>query len=200
MVHYTLMQDAIPSVFNIDFLQACSQKLEYFIDTKTLLGGEAIHPINEIDEIFDLSNSEEFKTIAVKINPFKRVVLHYFAYNNYPAEEYSDSEYYTQFTDTDDFDKFVEHYFSPDNLEGPLVNSSDYYFTDKLSVTYLLEFDTFATDIKQIPEFSTVENTDYFHVAQDLSADYRSYYTTQATIDKVAQVYAKDLAKYGYTF
>ena len=83
----------------VDFLQACSQKLEYFIDTKTLLGGEAIHPINEIDEIFDLSNSEEFKTIAVKINPFKRVVLHYFAYNNYPAEEYSDSEYYTQFTD-----------------------------------------------------------------------------------------------------
>jgi hypothetical protein len=200
MVHYTLLQDAIPSVFNIDFLQACSQKLEYFIDTKTLLGGEDVHSITVIDEIFDLSNSEEFKTIAIKVNPFKRVVLHYLAYNNYPPEEYSDSEYYTQFTDNADFDKFVEHYFSPDNLEGPLLNSCDFYFTDNLSVTYLLEFDTFATDVRQIPEFSTVENTDYFHVAQDLSADYRSYYTTQATIDKVAQVYAKDLAKYGYTF
>jgi len=201
MRHYTLMQLVVPEPYKNKFVRACADKLEYFIDAKTILGS-GVHSLADVDAIFDLGNSEEFKTIAIKVNPFKRVVLDFLSINLNLGVEMNDTrlDYYRQFDDVTDFNKFVEYHFSEENPDKtPLLNTSAFYFTDTLSVDYLLEFDTFATDVKAIPEFSAETDTDYMKNAQDDTATYRTRYN-QASIDKVTEVYAADLAKYGYTF
>jgi hypothetical protein len=201
MVHYTLMQIAIPEPYKNKFLRACSDKLEYFIDAKTILG-PGTHSLAEVDAVFDLSSSEEFKTIAVKINPFKRVVLDFLAIKLNLSLGTNDDRlaYYAALPDMDDFNKFVEAHFADANPDkSPLINSSPYYFTDTLSVDYLLEFDIFADDVKRIPEFKDEPDTDYMKTAQDDTKDYKSMYSP-ASVSKVTEVYAVDLAKYGYTF
>jgi hypothetical protein len=195
------MQLAIPEPFKNKFVQACETKLEYFIDARTILGS-GVHSIADIDAIFDLGSSEEFKTIAVKINPFKRVVLDFLSINLKLNTELNDErlEYYRQFTDLNDFNRFVEHHFAEANPDkSPYLNTSDYYFTDTLSVDYLLEFDTFATDIKEIPEFSKETDVDYFKTAREETSGYAALYN-QASIDTVTKVYEHDLFKYGYSF
>jgi len=201
MIHYTLMQLAIPEPYKNKFVQACETKLEYFIDARTILG-DGVHSIADIDAIFDLGSSEEFKTIAVKINPFKRVVLDFLSINLKVTTEINDSrlDYYREFTDINDFNKFVEYHFAEANPDKtPYLNTSDYYFTDTLSVDYLLEFDTFTTDIKEIPEFSTETDVDYFKTAREETADYKSLYN-EASIAIVTDAYKNDLFKYGYSF
>jgi hypothetical protein len=193
---YTLLQFPIPGR-HTELINALHLHLDYCVEANVLLS-DGIHPITGIDDVFDLKNNNEVKTIAIKLNPYKRIVLWF----KYVVEKgimygYGNIDYssYKKFSD------FVDYYLSdaipPE--EGALLNMVDLYYADGLEPNYLLEFDTLATDIKQIPEFANVENTDY--LAQDYqdSLDYKSYYD-DSTKAKVEAAYAKDFAKFGYTF
>jgi hypothetical protein len=204
MTHYTLLQTAIPREYLLPFVQACSTHLEYFVTSDDLLGDQVIHPITEIHEIFDLT-SNEFKTIAVRINPYKRVVLHYLKSMNPAVDtERKAGPNYVDYTGCKNLTEFVDLYLSPTNptyATQNSLNAAPFYTSGdgKLTVSYLLDFDTFNTDVRTIPEFATVEDVDYLAVAHEACAGYKELYTDAAKL-KVAEVFAVDIATWNYTF
>lgn len=193
---YTLLQFPIPGRHD-ELVNALHLHLDYCVQANILLN-DGIHPITSVDSVFDLKNNSEAKTIAIKLNPYKRVVLWFktvvekgiiYGYGNIDYSSYKN------------FSDFVDYYLGdtiPEN-EGARLNMVDIYYSDGLEPDYLLEFDTLAEDIKKIPEFNNVEDTDY--LAQDYqdSLDYKDYYD-EHTKAKVEAAYARDFAKFGYTF
>jgi hypothetical protein len=168
-----------------------------------LLGSDSTHTLNDVNEVFDLS-SNEFKTIAVNINPYKRMVLNYLKVMD-PAVDLRHQQYptYVNYLDCKNFAEFVELFLSPDNpkFERNSLNSTDLYIDPeaKIQVSYVLDFDNFNTDIRTIPEFSTLTDVDYLAGAHGLCAGYKDLYT-EATRQKIAEVFAKDIATWNYTF
>lgn len=199
MNHYTMLQSAIPDIYLKSFIQACTAKLEYFIESPTLLGENKLHSIDAIDEVFDLNNSTEFKTLAITINPYQRVHLFFLEkmielHNLKPGTGVDFTVY------KNEFPKYVEEYLTVKPNETPYSTKNSYngYHGQKATVNYLLEFNTFLPDLKTIPEFAD-ETIDYMQAAQDDGANYRDFYD-DATKAKVAEVFAEDLAGYGYKF
>jgi hypothetical protein len=180
-------------------MQGCHSKLEYFIDGETLLGEGKVHNIGDIDAVFDLNNSEEFKTFAIKINPYKRMVLFYLdKVSAYDSVHPLDNIDYTPYKG--DFDSFLAFFFSDAAAKPELNRKNSYglYENGSVRVDYLIEFDSFLSDLKQIPEFAN-ESTNYMLKAWQDVGDYRSYYTDE-TKQLIATIFAEDIAGYGYEF
>ena len=201
MTHYTLLQYAIPRGAMLPFITACNTNLEYFITADDLLGHDSIHSLSDINDIFDLTN-EEFKTISVLINPYKRMVLFY--KNRINPEE--DAQFklgpnYVDYTACKTFSEFLNLYLDPTNPNYSIHNSVSVlpFLTGSIEVSYELDFDNFNTDIRNIPEFATVENVDFLAEAHAACADYQELYT-DADKAKVAEVFAADIARWNYTF
>lgn len=201
MTHYTLLQYAMPREYVLPFITACNTHLEYFITADDLLGQDDIHPVSEIHDIFDLTN-EEFKTIALLINPYKRMVLFY---NNRIKPEV-DAQFklgpnYVDYTGCATFSEFLALYLDPSNPNYSSHNSVIVapFLEGLIDVSYELDFDNFNTDIRSVPEFATVENVDFLAEAHAACADYKELYT-DADKAKVAEVFATDIAKWNYTF
>jgi hypothetical protein len=204
MTHYTLMQYAIPREYMLPFIQACNTHLEYFITSDDLLGEQDLHPITEIHEIFDLT-SNEFKTIAVRINPYIRMVLFYKNRINPDLDsQWKTGPNYVDYTGCKSLTEFLDLYLSPENpnfLSQNSVNAAPFYVSEdgKIKVSYLLDFDTFNTDVRTIPEFASVDNVDYLAGAHAECEGYKALYT-EADKLKVADVFAVDIATWNYTF
>jgi hypothetical protein len=194
-----MLQSAIPNTYLRDFMQACNTKLEYFIDSETLLGENKIHHIGDIDAVFDLNGSEEFKTFAIKINPFKRMVLFYhdkvMSFDTIHPLDNVDYRPYKH-----DFPAFVEFFLSDAAAKPELnrKNSHAMYDNGIVKVNYMIEFDSFLSDLKEIPEFAT-ETVNYMLKAWQDVANYQELYD-EATKAKVAEVFADDIRTYGYEF
>jgi hypothetical protein len=203
ITHYTLLQSAIPGIYLSTFLRNAYTNLTYFVAADDLLGGDSIHTLNDINEVFDLSSSE-FKTIAVNIDPYKRMVLNYFKAID-PVVDLQQQQYpnYVSYLDCENFTEFVELFLSPNNpkFDRNSLNSADLYIDPdaEIQVSYLLDFDNFNTDIRTIPEFSTLSDVDYLAEAHELCAGYKDLYTEPAR-QRVAEVFAKDIATWNYTF
>ena len=202
MNHYTLMQCAIPKEYMISFVTACNNTLDYFVTVDDLLGDSEPHTLSEINEIFDLADPQ-FKTIAVRINPYKRMVLAYLkSIDPVVDAERKNGPNYVDYTKCTTLSEFLDLYLSPENPSFGFngLNVTPFYApVNNISISYLLEFDTFSADVKAIPEFATVENVDYLAQAQSLCANYREMYT-ETSKAKVAEVFAVDLATWSYTF
>jgi hypothetical protein len=196
--HYTLMQSAMPRDYVKPFIQACNDKMQYFITSEDLLGEDEAHPITKLNEIFDLSLAD-FKTIAIKINPYKRIALFYVYYKSCPV----DPEY-TNYTGCATLTEFLDMYLNTHNptyyIENS-VNASEYYTIPDsgITVSYLLEFDTFNTDVKTIPEFQNVDDVNYLAEAYAKLEGWKELYT-DADKSRVAEVFATDIATWNYTF
>jgi len=204
MTHYTLMQYAIPREYMLPFVQACYTHLEYFVSADDLLGEKENHPISAVHEIFDLT-SNEFKTIAVRINPYLRMVLFYKSKTNpvLDAQAKTNSDY-VDYMGCKTFSEFVVAYLNPTNknyLTQNSVNTAPYCETvdGKIKVNYLLDFANFNTDVRTIPEFATVENVDYLAEAHAACEGYQALYS-DADKARVAEVFAVDIAAWNYTF
>ena len=204
MTHYTLMQYAIPREYMLPFVQACQTHLEYFVSADDLLGDKENHPISSVHEIFDLT-SNEFKTIAVRINPYLRMVLFYKSKTNpvLDAQSKTNSDY-VDYMGCKTFSEFVAAYLNPTNknyLTQNSVNTAPYCETvdGKIKVNYLLDFANFNTDVRTIPEFATVENVDYLAEAHAACEGYQALYS-DADKARVAEVFAVDIAAWNYTF
>lgn len=204
MTHYTLLQYAIPREYMLHFVQACNTHLEYFVSADDLLGEQDNHPITEVHEIFDLT-SNEFKTIAVRINPFKRMVLFYKSKTNSVLDaQWKTGPNYVDYTGCKSLTEFLDLYLSPENPNygsQNAVNTAPFYeSTDSnLAVSYLLDFDNFNVDVRTIPEFATVDNVDYLSEAHAACEGYKVLYT-EADKLKVAEIFAVDIATWNYTF
>lgn len=202
MTHYTLMQCAIPKNLMVPFVTACNNNLEYFVTVDDVLGDSKPHSLADINEIFDLSDPT-FKTIVVRVNPYKRVIMAYLKSITPSVDtERKIDPNYVDYTGCTNLTEFLDIYLNPSNPNYSFnsLNLSPYYESKNgLSVSYMLEFDTFATDVKSIPEFATVENTDYLAEAQAACANYTQMYT-EADKLKVAEVFATDFAAWNYTF
>jgi hypothetical protein len=203
ITHYTLLQSAIPGVYLNTFLRNAYAHLTYLVTADELLGDDSIHTLNDINEVFDLS-SNEFKTIAVIINPYKRMVLNYYKAID-PAVDLRHQQYpnYVNYLDCENFTEFVELFLSPDNPKSdrnPLNTTELYIDPDgELHVSYVLDFDNFNTDIRTIPEFSTLTDVNYLAEAHALCAGYKDLYTESAK-QRVAEVFAQEITTWGYTF
>lgn len=202
--HYTLMQYAIPREYMLPFVQACNDNLEYFVTADDLLGDMDSHPITEINDIFDLT-SEEFKTIAVRINPFKRMVLFYKSKTNPTLDAlWKMGPNYVDYTVCKTFTEFLDLYLSTNNpnySSHNAVNIAPFYISadSSVSISYLLDFDNFNVDIRTIPEFANVADVNYLAEAHAACSDYQELYT-EADKLKVAEVFAVDIAAWNYTF
>jgi hypothetical protein len=198
ITHYTLMQSAMPRDYVKPFILACTERMDYFITSEDLLGEDDAHPITKINEIFDLSLAD-FKTIAIKINPYKRIALFYTYYKSREV----DPEY-TNYTECATLTEFLDMYLSTHNptyyMENS-VNASLYYTSpdNSITVSYLLEFDTFNTDVKTIPEFQNVTDVNYLAEAYANLEGWKELYT-EADKARVAEVFATDIATWNYTF
>jgi hypothetical protein len=201
MTHYTLLQYAMPREYVLPFIAACNTHLEYFITADDLLGHEDIHPLPEINEIFDL-NSEEFKTIAILINPYKRMVLFYKNRTNPVIDaQFKLGPDYVDYTVCKTFSEFLNLYLNPSNPNYSTMNAltAAPFFSGTLQVNYQLDFDNFNTDVRSIPEFANLTDVDFLAQAHAACADYKELYT-DADKAKVAEVFAVDIAKWNYTF
>jgi hypothetical protein len=196
------MQCAIPKEQMISFITACNNNLDYFVTVDDLLGDSEPHSLSEINDIFDLSDPQ-FKTIAVRINPYKRLVLAYLkSINPLVDAERKLGPNYVDYTVCNTFSEFLDLYLSPSNPNFNLhsLNVSTLYEPiSTASISYLLEFDTFSTDVKTIPEFANIEDVSYLAEAQAMCANYKELYT-EADKAKVADLFAVDLASGNYTF
>jgi hypothetical protein len=204
MTHYTLLQYAIPREYMLHFVQACNTNLEYFVSADDLLGEQENHSINSVHEIFDLTSSE-FKTIAVRINPFKRMALFYKSKTNPILDaQWKMGPNYVDYTGCKSLTEFLDLYLSPENpnySSQNSVNTAPFYVSadSNLAVSYLLDFDNFNVDVRTIPEFATIENVDYLAEGHAACEDYKALYT-EADKLKVAEVFAVDIAAWNYTF
>lgn len=203
ITHYTLLQSPIPNVYLNPFIRSAYTHLTYFVTADELLGSDSIHTLNDINEVFDLS-SNEFKTIAVNINPYKRMVLNYFKAMDPEVDLLHQSRPdYVNYLDCENFTEFVDLFLSPNNpkFERNSLNTTGLYIDPdaKIQVSYLLDFDNFNTDIRTIPEFSTVTDVDYLAEAHTLCAGYEDLYTESAR-QRVAEIFAKDITTWNYTF
>jgi len=196
MTHYTLLQFPIPGKHEALY-RALHDKLENFVDSLTLLGA-GLHSIADVAAAYEADKTSDHKIIAIKVNPFKRVLMLWqyvviggtpYGYGNVDYSEYKD------------FNDFVAYYFSDKvpAIEGAHINMSSFYFTETLKPDYLLDFDTFPNDIRTIPEFASDQDTDFFHDQYQATLNYRTFFNTasQATVEAA---YAADIAKFGYTF
>jgi hypothetical protein len=175
--------------------------MEYFITADDLLGHEDIHPLPEINEIFDLT-SDEFKTIVVLINPYKRMVLFYKNKTNPEIDaQLKLGPNYVDYTVCKTFSEFLDLYLDPTNPTYSTQNSVQVapYFVESLHVSYELDFDNFNTGVRAIPEFATLEDVDFLAQAHAACADYKELYT-EADKLKVAEIFAVDIAKWNYKF
>lgn len=202
MNHYTLMQCAIPKEQMISFITACNNNLDYFITVDDLLGDSEPHSLAEVNEIFDLADPQ-FKTIAIRINPYKRLVLAYLkSINPVVDAERKAGPNYVDYTVCNTLSEFVDLYLNPENPNFGFngLNVAPFYAPiNNISVTYMLEFDTFNTDVKSIPEFAILEDVDFLADAHAACANYKDLYT-EASKAKVAEVFAVDIATWNYTF
>jgi hypothetical protein len=93
--------------------------------------------------------------------------------------------------------------YLPDNpkFERNSLNTNGLYIDpdSEIQVSYMLDFDNFNTDIRTIPEFSTLTDVDYLAEAHALCAGYKDLYTESAK-QRVAEVFAQDIATWNYTF
>lgn len=203
ITHYTLLQSPIPNVYLNPFIRNAYTHLTYFVTADELLGDDSTHTLKDINEVFDLS-SNEFKTIAVNINPYKRMVLHYLKAMDPEVDlRHQSRPDYVNYLDCENFTEFVDLFLSPNNpkFERNSRNSAEIYIDPDatIQVSYLLDFDNFNTDIRAIPEFSTLTDVDYLAEAHALCAGYKDLYT-EAAKQKVAEVFATDIATWNYTF
>jgi hypothetical protein len=196
------MQCAIPKEYMISFITACNNTLDYFVTVDDLLGDSEPHSLSEINDIFDLSDTQ-FKTIAVRISPYKRIVLAYLKSMNPEVDaERKLGPNYVDYTGCTNLTEFLAIYLNPENpmYDSHSLNVSPYYASvNNISVSYMLDFDTFSTDVKTISEFANIENVDYLAEAQAACANYKQMYT-EADKAKVAEVFAIDIAAWNYTF
>ena len=204
MTHYTLLQYAIPRVYMAPFVQACHAKLEYFVTADDLLGDIEIHPLSEINDIFDLT-SEEFKTILFLINPYKRMVLFYKdkTTKEWDAQSKRGTEnLYVDYTVCKTFTEFLDLYLSPTNPNYSTqnaLNAAPYLSNIPVQPSYVLDFDNFNTDVRTIPEFANVADVDYLAEAHKACEGYKDLYTDADRL-KVAEIFAADIAKWDYKF
>ena len=196
----------MPKAYVQTFTHACQTTIDYFITSETLLGKNKIHTLNDIDEVFDLRDNPEFKTIGVRINPYKRMVL-YYKNKTDPVLDFGwkENPNYVDYTGCKTFSEFLELFLDPENINynaytcnalniAPYVKTGD----DRLAIDYLLEFDTFDDDIKAIPAFAGDTNS-YLAEAHAACEGYESLYTESDKL-KVAEVFALDIATFGYKF
>jgi hypothetical protein len=191
------MQNAMPRDYVTPFITACNDKLNYFITADELLGYDDAHPISELNEIFDLS-LPEFKTMAIKINPYKRIALFY----DYYVSRIPDPDY-TNYTECTTLTEFLDIYLNTNNptyLTENSVNASLIYISGNITVSYLLDFDTFNTDVKTIPEFQNVTEDYLTEAYAKLEGDGWKELYTDADKARVAEVFAKDIVTWNYTF
>jgi hypothetical protein len=190
------MQNALPKDYLKLFIMACAGKMEYFINVEDLLGDTQVHLITDLNEIFDLT-SDEFKTIAIKINPYKRIALFYQYYLTCDVDPD-----YTNYTECATLTEFLDIYFSTSNptyLTENSVNASLVYSVGNLNISYLLDFDTFNTDIKTIPEFANTTDENYLAECYSKLEGWKELYT-EADKARVAEIFATDIATWNYTF
>lgn len=200
MTHYTMMQTPVPRTYQNEFMAACYVNLTNFNTSFTLLGGEGIHSLQDIGGVVDLS-SDSIKTIGITINPYKRMVLNYFMIMDPETNRTLYNEY--DYSNCKTFPEFVKEFLDPANpsyLLGNSNNVASYYKpTNGPSVDYLLEFDTFETDIRSIPEFANSTNLDCFQKARQALTGFESLYDEESK-QMVATVFAEDIAYWNYTF
>jgi hypothetical protein len=192
------MQSAIPRDYVKPFILECTNKLDLFITTEDLFGHDGAHPLTEVNQIFDLS-LPDFKTIAIKINPYKRIALFYAYYKSCEVDPD-----YTNYTECATLTEFLDMYLDPSNPTFNTENSVNvfpfYTIPDSsLTISYLLDFDTFNTDVKTIPGFEDVAEVDYLSECHSKLDGWKELYT-EADKARVAEVFAVDIAAWGYQF
>jgi len=191
MSHYILLQFPIPEVqedLNLGFERAFQNW-----DTTLDIFGHGLHNVEKVKTRYP-----DAKIIAVKVNPFKRIALHY-KHVVERGERWGRAQ--VDYSSFRTMDAFLEYYYSDmiPPIEGARLNQTDFYFSGGHEPDYLIEFDNFAEEIKQIPEFSNSDHTDFLQAKYQESLDYRNYYTNSAQ-NLVKEVYASDFERFGYTF
>ena len=148
-----------------------------------------IFSMADLDELLDLKDTPELKIFAVKVNPYKRMVLFYL--NDKSKENYSDCF---------DFKDYVKKHISQKNTYDArnTLNLVE-LFTNGIRPDYIIEFDNIEADFKQIPELNSVDIIPGLDHLKGMCDDYRSFYD-QETLEIVTEIFKKDIEYFGYKF
>lgn len=185
----------VPHSFGVDDLQAFLEEkipggIEKFED---VFGTDDIVTPQMVTEACGTKGITGLKTIDVITNPFNKVFIQYLAsfYQRLPAV----SEVTDMITPAD-FQEYVISKYGSGASTRKKINHSDI----RPTVDYLVKTESYAEDLKKIPELANV-NTNLVFSGKDVLYNnmYRDYYNDE-TKELVRTTFASDLEKYSYTF
>lgn len=170
---------------------------------KSLFGELPYHyTASQYRVIFGRRDFNRYFKFAFARNPWDRL---YSAWSYLKGGGWDDNDRIwaeTHLADTDDFNEFVLHWLTPDRLTAHLhFQPQSHFLCDRhgrLLIDYLGYFETLQAD------FHIIRNrinpgAELPHTNRSSRQDYRDIYTP-AAVERVAALYAQDIALLGYRF
>jgi len=163
--------------------------------------------ISDIDTFFDLKDNAELKTVALVMNPYIRVFLSYIIYMNFyilktdiPLEQLAEHvKKNLQPINLDDLEK-NSNAFKTDPTVLSSTNQVDLYESSEFKPDIYLRFESIAEDLKQIDDLKERTDTNIFDTLYQVTDMYRDFFVDDGVRQMVETTFAKDFARYGYTF
>ncbi len=155
--------------------------------------------MENVNQIFDLGNTPEFKTISLIMNPYAKMFVCYLQElrETNPGIELDTVEQIRIHASVESFQEFLDVAVQRD-IEIYKMNVVEQTELDSVKPSHVLRIENLAEDLKSIPELSNIDTKLIDDVYPILSI-YQEFYTDEAK-EYVGHLYAKDLARYGYSF
>lgn len=195
MTYFFATPSIVPNKFGAD-------EIETYLSTNLKNYQDLTSEFEEDTKISTLmaraAGPDDLKVIDLVTNPYNRAFLYYLDVILTTLTGTSTPEEIAEHATPEGFQNFVSELLATsDDYAAKRINSS---VEIRAGVDYTIMTETYATDLKLIPELSETDTDsvlrDYTCLYNNL---YREYYNDE-TREIVASIYAQDLAHHGYTF
>lgn len=167
------------------------------------LGGGHL-TIDEYRLVYSAREFHDFYKFAVVRNPWDRLVSAYFFLRKGGVNDYDKNWFDENLSGYDDFEAFVEQWLTEERADSGLHFRPQHRFVclpnGKIGVDYIAYYERIEQDYEVIARhIGAAPTLKHVNASANRGRDYRDYYTSRMR-DIVADVYARDIALFGYRF